>query len=176
MAKQEFLQPKNFKSLFFMEEIAKKALLKAENLCSRGEKCKHDVIQKLFDWKVPSEFHEQIIEKLVENNFLNEERFVSAFINDKLKFQKWGRKKIEYALSQKHISSALYQQFFENHNLEEYSERLLALLQKKVSQIKAKDKNEAKQKLINFALSKGYEYAVIAKLLNEVIKTWEKEK
>ena len=88
------------------------ALSKLMQICSRQEKCKSDIRQKLRTWNIFDKPAETIIETLENENFINEERFATAFAKDKYRFNKWGKLKIKFQLSSKkitdsHISIAL---------------------------------------------------------------------
>ena len=69
--------------------------------CSKAEHCIDDVRQKLWTWKVPTEEHDDIINTLIDNNFINEQRYAEAFVKDKFRFNHWGRIKISLMLRAK---------------------------------------------------------------------------
>ena len=83
----------------------KVALTKAQNLCATQEKCISDIRKKLFDWKLPSTEHDSVINTLLEDKFIDEQRYALFYTKDKFNYNKWGKIKIEYALKQKNISS-----------------------------------------------------------------------
>ena len=77
---------------------------KVEALCAYQEKCQFDIDKKLFDWGFNQEERDQLISHLISYNFINEERFASAFTSGKFKIKKWGRIKIKSHLKAKNIS------------------------------------------------------------------------
>ena len=79
------------------------ALNKAAAYCTPCERCTHEVVAKLKAWGVTEEAQQRIIERLKSENFINEERYSRAFVNDKLRFNQWGRIKIQAALREKQI-------------------------------------------------------------------------
>jgi regulatory protein len=108
----------------------KSLLKKASNYCARREACQFDVFHKLCDdWGADYTTANQVLAELVSLNFINEERFAKAFVNDKLKFRSWGPRKLEHALKAKKISN--------------YS------IQKALGQIIKSDQNDIIQKLID---------------------------
>jgi len=81
----------------------KEALSKAQNLCSGQEKCIFDIRKKLFDWKLPNTDHDTVMNLLLTDKFIDEQRYALFFAKDKFNFNKWGKIKIEYTLKQKNI-------------------------------------------------------------------------
>ena len=79
------------------------ALKKAQEYCAKEEKCRADVNRKLREWGADSENYEKIIEALVNDDFINEQRYAQFFAHDKFKFNKWGKIKIAYELRLKKI-------------------------------------------------------------------------
>jgi regulatory protein len=144
------------------------ALHKAAALCSTGEKCEYDIREKLQSWGVSSEDEDKIIERLVEEKFLDENRFAQSFAKDKFRFNKWGKIKIAYALRQKQISSLVIQEALENIEDEEYMNLLIDILKAKQKSTKFKDENDRQQKLFRFAQSRGFEGDLIFKVIRSL--------
>jgi len=147
----------------------KDALKKAQNICSRREKCKYDIEQKLKEWGVSEDNMEKIIESLVKEKFIDEKRYVSSFVNDKFKFNKWGKIKIKYQLRLKGISEIQIDQALEQIPENKYKELLKDLLQKKSKSIKNHNKQEKYQKLVSFAYNRGFSFEDSKDLVNEMI-------
>lgn len=142
------------------------ALARLQNLCSRSEKCVYDVKLKLQQWGVEPNESDKIIRSLQESNFLNEERYVRAYIKEKLNFAKWGRQKILRALKAKRVSPALISETLAELDDDKYQDDLLELLKKKNRSIKDESEYSRKAKLLRFALSRGYEYELAYELLS----------
>ena len=132
------------------------ALHKAASYCSLADRCMDDVRKKLTGWEIDLPAQNRIIQRLVQEKFIDEERFCKAFINDKLKFNKWGTNKIKYELRKKNISDSLIQSVFEHINPQENRERLLQLLTAKKKTVKGKNEFEIQQKLMRFAAGRGF--------------------
>jgi regulatory protein len=136
---------------------AKKALVKAQNLCASQEKCKSDIRKKLYDWNIKPDDIENIIDQLTESKFIDETRYAEYFVRDKFRFNKWGRIKIEFALKQKQIPQEIIRKALSEINETEYCESLKNELIKKHKSIKDTEPYKIKEKLLRFAQSRGYE-------------------
>ncbi len=144
----------------------KDAIYKAQSLCSRSEKCSFDVIKKLYDWKADRDDFDEIIESLIDDNYIDEERYAIAFAKDKFKFNKWGKIKITYVLRQKNIPSDFINNAIGNISDKDYYQTILNELEKKLKSIN--DTDSKKIKLIRFASGKGYESDIIFKALKDI--------
>lgn len=145
-----------------MEEF----FLKASYCCSLSEHCVKKVREKLVQWETPKEFIDPIIEKLLEQDYINEERFSRAFVKDKFRFNHWGRIKIQTHLRTLEISSENIAKAMEEINEQEYAEILDEIVKKKQKTIKKGTDLEVRAKLLRHALSRGFEYDLIASKLN----------
>jgi regulatory protein len=141
------------------------AVHRAAAYCTLSEKCVFDVSEKLASWGISADESEKIIAYLITENFLNEERFTRAFVNDKFRFNKWGKIKIAYALRAKNISSEMIQSALENIDENEYLDTLSDLLKAKTRGLKYKDEYDKRAKLFRFAQNRGFESGAIQKCL-----------
>ncbi len=156
-----------------IKELSKeKGLAKAQAICAKSEKCKADIRQKLYDWKVNPEHHISILESLVKDRFIDEERYVGFFVRDKFKLNKWGKVKIEFTLRNKQILNELIQTHLEKIDANDYYESCKNLIIKKMKTLKEEDSRKVKEKLLRFAHGSGYEaslvISIVDKLVNEV--------
>jgi len=108
------------------------ALAKAQNICASQEKCKADIRKKLYDWKIQAIEIEKILNKLIKDKFIDENRYTSFYVRDKYKLNKWGRIKIEFSLKQKQIEQRIITNALEEINNEEYKEIFRTELKKKL--------------------------------------------
>jgi regulatory protein len=132
------------------------ALTRLMELCSKQEKSIAEIKKKLASWGLESG-SEKIIEELRKNNFINEERFTHAFINDKLKFNKWGKIKIGFLLQQHQIGEAVIQKKLGEIDENEYFFMISAELKKKHLSLKKLSGYPLKAKLYAFGQQRGYE-------------------
>ena len=133
------------------------ALNRMAAYCSAAEHCKAEVNKKLQKWGLPYEVINRIIDRLVVEKFIDEERYCRAFVNDKFRFAKWGKMKIAQGLSMKKIPSDVAWRHLNEIDEEEYLSILRDLLASKRKSIHAKDDYELNGKLMRFAVSRGFE-------------------
>ncbi len=138
------------------------AQLKAESYCVYQERAQQEVRDKLYSWGL----HENILANLIADNFLNEERFAIAYCNGKLRMKGWGKVKIKQALKAKRVSEQLIKIAFKQIDLDEYEQILNHIIDKKLREISGKDRYAVKNKVYQFALSRGFESDLIFSILN----------
>ena len=135
------------------------ALSKAAAYCARGEHCVADIREKLRQWGVEENDAGNIVEKLSNQGFINENRYARAYISDKYRFAKWGRVKIEQGLRLKQIPSSVFKPLMDEViDIEEYQQILRELLAQKMKYLKGEDDYQFKAKLMRFALQRGFTY------------------
>ena len=149
-----------------IEEI----ILSIEMICSKQEKCKSEIREKLKKWELPNEKIEDILSLLEKENFINEIRYTEFYIKDKLKFNKWGKIKLKYYLKQKQIPKDIIQDGLDNIDEIEYFKILKSEIEKKLKLLTSK--NQRKDKLVRYAQSKGFEPELIFSIVNEKIKNY----
>lgn len=145
-----------------------KAFLQMARICSRKEYSPFDISQRLHRLGFADEVIEQIIIKLKNENYINEERFVRSFVNDKLRFNGWGVKKIEMHLRYKQLSQSVIDEVFSEYSHEELNSALQSILERKWKQVKGESKYEKKGKLIKYALGKGFKMDDIISCVNRL--------
>lgn len=155
------LRPKIEKNIDFEQ-----AYSKAAALCSRAEKCKHEIRQKLIQWKLDSGEITGVLEKLEQENFINETRFAEAYVNDKIKFNYWGKTKIIYMLKSLKINQQDISNAISKIDNNEYLLLAKNLIQEKSRLFKDENEFKNKQKIVNYMVSKGFETEIVFKLLN----------
>ncbi len=144
-------------------------LNKLRMLCSKKEMCKSEVMIKLSKSHLSQVEKDSIVEALVKEKFIDEKRYVQAFIHDKLKFNGWGKQKIKYALLHKNISESLFEEIWKTTvDNEIYLEKLIKQANTKLKTIKATDEYERKRKLVNFLLQRGVDYETIEKIWSRI--------
>ncbi len=146
------------------------ALLKLTSLCTQSEHCAQEMLDKMKKWELTEEAVARNMQFLTEKKFVDDERFARFFINDKVKFNKWGRRKVEQALWQKRIPKSISDPIFDEMEDSMYLDTLLPLMKSKYKTIKAKNDYERSMKLIRFALGRGFGMDVIRKCI-DLMKT-----
>lgn len=146
-----------------MDEV-KKWLTQMQRWCSVKEYCKQDILKKLNKSNLNQEEKIKIIDELIKHNFINELRYVKAFIHDKLYLSKWGITKIKYALKQKEINPELYQNILQEIEEEKYIQSFFPVAKAKWKSLKETDPYLRKQKLIRYLMGRGVEYDIAEKI------------
>lgn len=141
---------------------------KAAFLCSRSEKCTAEIQEKLKLWGLSGDESEPVIKKLIDEKYIDDERYARAYVKDKFRFNHWGKQKIAYQLRAKNISPEIQEIAFGEIEDEGYSDELRKLLTDKEKSIRAKDKFDKRNKLMRFALGRGFESREIYKILKEM--------
>lgn len=149
-----------------MEITEEKARASLAALCSKGEHCTGELTEKMRKWNIPEEARLRIIDYLVRHRFIDDSRFCRAFINDKVKYDKWGRHKIEQALWMKHISSDISRPILDAVPDEDYLQVLRPMLKAKWRTIKAATDYERSMKLIKYAMGRGFEIRLIRQCID----------
>lgn len=145
------------------------ALSKVQFICSKQEKCCSEIRKKLKDWQISADEQEEIIDSLIDDKFIDENRYTKFYVRDKFRFNRWGRIKIHYHLKQKQIPEKIIQEAMEQIPEEEYRQILLELIQSKQKSLKDEDKYQLKSKLYRFAQSRGYESDLTLKQIDLVL-------
>lgn len=146
----------------------KEALSLITGYCSREERCSADVISKLKAYNLPQTVIDDILEFLIKEKYLNDLRYANAFVNDKFRFNKWGRIKIGYMLKQKHIAEDTIESALDIIDNEAYIELLSGELAKKKRTLKNLSDYELNGKLYQFAAGRGFESDEIKKALKQL--------
>ena len=142
------------------------ALNKAAAYCTLCERCTSEVSNKLTAWGIAPAGQQNIIERLPSEGFIDEERYCRAFVNDKLRFNHWGRIKIIAALRDKRLPAEHINAAIELIDEEEYMSVLRDVIAAKQKELKGNDDYAARQKIVRFAASRGFEPTKILKIVN----------
>ncbi len=148
-----------------MTDLVKEAVRKAAMFCAYQERTQQEVRDRLKEWGVWGDDAEEVIAALIEQNYLNEERFAKSFAGGKFRVKSWGRRKIKQHLQQRGISGYNLEQAMKEIAPDDYRETLAGLLDKKRQSIRDDNPLVVKQKLVRYALSKGYESDLIFSVL-----------
>lgn len=144
-----------------MTEYLKDALRKAASFCAYQERTQQEVRKRLDAWDIYGEDAEEIIAELITQGYLSEERFATAFAGGKFRIKGWGKRKITQELAQRGITGYNLNKALADIKPEDYRSKLTDLLDKKRRQVRDDNPLIVKQKLARYALSKGYEPALI---------------
>lgn len=142
------------------------ALRRLAALCSQAEHCSHEMTEKMTKWELTEEEQARVMERLTRERFIDDERFARAFALDKIRYNKWGRRKVEQALWTKRIDRDVRQRVLDEIAESEYLAVLRPLLKSKRRSIRAADERELNMKLARFALGRGFDFKLIRQCLD----------
>ena len=143
------------------------ALPKIKLYCAYQERCHAEVKEKLYSFGLYKNEVEQLMAQLIEENYLNEERFAIQYAGGKFRMNQWGRVKIKYALRQKQVSEYSIKKGLKEIGESDYKKTLQKLAEQKLKTLK----NESnvfrkKKKLQDYLLQKGYEGELVREVVN----------
>ena len=141
---------------------------KLEYYCAYQERCYKEVEEKLYSFKISPSEKEQILIYLIENNFINEERFAQSFVRGKHNYKFWGKIRIVNELKFRNISSKIIEIALKEIPETTYLENFHSLAEKNWKAITAPKGQKRSKKFVDFLLRKGYEANLIYEKLNEL--------
>ena len=144
------------------------ALKKIKHYCAYQERCHSEVKEKLYSFGLYKQQVENILSKLIEDNYLNEERFAIAFAGGKFRMKHWGRKKIEYELRQKQVSTFCIKLALKAIDEKDYHSSLLKLATAKWNSVSDEVVYSRVAKTYAYLLQKGYESSLIQQQLKQI--------
>ncbi len=148
------------------DQNIKQAYSKMAQLCSRSEQCSADIRKKILSYEIVDEIVDEIIDKLIEEKFIDDERYVKAYVKDKFKFNKWGRIKMRHYLHAKGLSDEVIKRGLDTIDEEKYKDVLVKTMKAKAKTIKKKNKFEKMGQIIRFTQSRGFEPELIHRYMN----------
>ena len=143
-------------------------LNKAATYASRCEHCESEVREKLLIWGGTSEETDEIIAYLIEERYIDNQRYANSYAKDKFRFNHWGKYKISIMLRSKDIDSEIIEEALGQIDEEEYLEKLQQILRDKLRSLKYLSEYEKKGKLFKFAQSRGFESGAISKVIDSI--------
>ena len=144
----------------------KEAYLTLAALCAQAEHCQWEMLEKMRRWEVPEEAQARVMQRLVKERYVDDERYARAFVKDKIRYNKWGRRKVDQALWQKHIDEDIRKRVLDEVDDDEYLSVLRPLLKQKRKSTKANSDYELNQKLMRFALGRGFTFDIIRQCID----------
>lgn len=146
------------------------AMNRAAALCSRSEQAPSDIRKKLLKWGLNPEEANRVLEQLVSQGFIDEQRYARAFVNDRFAFNGWGRVKIAHQLRLKGIPSEIISEAMNLIDEEKYRERLIGLLRAKWRAVSDREPRAAWAAMMRFAASRGFEAGIAGECVKKVTR------
>ena len=148
------------------EMTEQEAFLQLAALCAQAEHCEQEMRDKLKRWGVDESAQDRIIQRLIRERYIDNERYARAFVKDKIRYNKWGRRKVQQALWLKRIDKDIQQRVLDEIDEKEYLDVLRPLLRQKRKTTKAESDYELNRKLVRFALGRGFTFDIIRQCLD----------
>ena len=143
---------------------------RAAALCARSEQAPGDIREKLVKWGLTPGEAGQVLARLIEQGYIDERRYARAFVNDRFRFNGWGRIKIAHQLRLKGISSDLIDEAMTVIDEEQYRERILELLRAKWRDVSNREPRAAWAAMMRFAASRGFEAGIAGECVKQVTR------
>ena len=148
---------------------SKEAYSKAAFICSKAEKCSPDIRKKIVSWGLEKYDAEALVDKLKDENYIDDARYCKAYFREKFRINKWGKIKISYYLKQKGISDQYIQVGKNEIEDEKYIQALLKVMKDKAKIIKSTNRFEKMGKIIRFTQNRGFEPELIHRHINSIL-------
>lgn len=148
------------------EMTEQEAYLQLAALCAQAEHCQQEMRDKMKRWEIDETVQNRIIARLVKERYIDDERYARAFVKDKIRYNKWGRRKVQQALWQKRIDDDIQHRVLDEIDEKEYLDVLRPLLKQKCKSTQADSDYELNQKLVRFALGRGFTFDIIRQCLD----------
>lgn len=150
------------------------ALDKLMSYCSKMERSEFDVRQKMYMWGIVDKDAQKIVDKLVEEKFIDCSRYIYSFIRGKFYYNKWGRVKIRYNLSLRGFKDDVIDEAFDSFfDTVDYEQMIFDQLRRKNQSLKIDDEYQRKCKLIQFGQSRGYETEISLSCVDRIVESKE---
>ncbi len=137
------------------------AIERLKNYCALQDRCQSEVLQKMKNWGLQEASQEHILEMLITQQYIDEERFSISFCRGKFRIKKWGKNKIKHALEKKHISHICIKKGLDEIDEAEYIKIIESLVEKQNMKITDKNLFTRKNKIARFLIQKGFENQLV---------------
>lgn len=149
------------------------ALVALMRQCAKAEKCSHDALGSMRRWGLSEEDARGVLERLERERFIDDGRYASAYVREKMRFSGWGARKIAAALRAKRIDAALIEEALGQLTPEDDTSRLESVLSKKAQTTSYKNLYDLKGKLVRFGLSRGFDLEDVLEVTERVLRARE---
>ena len=148
------------------EMTEQEAYLRLTALCAQAEHCQQEMRDKMKRWELDEMAQNRVVARLIKERYIDDERYARAFVKDKILYNKWGRRKIQQGLWMKRIDDDIQQRVLDEIDDEDYLNVLKPLLKQKRKNTKAESDYELNQKLVRYALGRGFTFDIIRQCLD----------
>ena len=140
---------------------------KIQSYCIYQDRCEKEVKKKLYTFNVEKDLQLKIINYLIDNDYLNEERFTKLFIQGKLRIKKWGKMKLKFELKSRGVENSMIDKYINDISDDEYTAYFNEFSSNKIKFLKG-TKDQKKRSFINYFTYRGWENYLIYQKLKEI--------
>ena len=144
----------------------KEALLRLSALCVRGEHCSYEMEEKMRRWGMDAEAQARVLDALRRGKFVDDERYARAFVSDKIRYNKWGRRKVEQGLWAKRIDGEVRRRVLDEVPDADYLAVLRPLLKARARSARGADPAALNRSLVRYALGRGFDYRLVRQCID----------
>lgn len=141
------------------------ALARLEALCSRSEQSTFDVKARMRRWHIAPENIEKIVRRLRKNRYIDDARFASAFVNDKVRLSRWGIVKVRLQLAARKIDSNSIEDAIAEIDSDEYEQIALDVIRQRIRLLSLTDSPENRRKIYRYGIGRGFETSIMARMV-----------
>lgn len=167
MCREQLITPKNRER---KPKSAQQALQSLMRLCARSEKSSGDALRLMQQWQVPHTERQGVLERLVEERFIDDGRYAEAYVREKSRLSGWGARKIAMQLRQKGVSQAIIDDALRQLDSNVELPRLVDKLRRKIRTTKYTSDYELRGKLMRYALSLGFDYDIVQRAVEDSLE------
>ena len=152
------------------DKTPQQALTSLMRLCARSERSSGDALRLMRGWGVEETEARKVLARLLNDGFIDDSRYAGAFVRDKIRFGGWGVRKIATALRAKGVAREIIDEALSEVDGDDMRERLITILRRRLPSIKAKSAFELRDKLLRYAVGRGYDFAIARECIEELVK------
>lgn len=152
-----------------------RALARLEDLCARSEQCTGELTEKLYRWGIGAADRKAIIDSLVNRHFVDDRRFASAYVRDRLMFARWGRRKIAASLIQKRIPRDITDEALDEIDDDTYHDTIKSVMKSRLRSSGPVTTRDDYMKLLRYGIQRGFETDLTAKTIRELMTEREND-
>lgn len=145
---------------------AETAFLRLSGKCALAELCTHDAKRLMTRWELEPQLQAEVIARLIKEKFIDEDRYAHAFVRDKFRYNHWGASRIRMELLRREIDGSTVEDALAEISEDDNLSELRRLIEQKRKSVRAESDYELRGKLIRFAMSRGFSYGDISKVLD----------
>lgn len=152
------------------QRSAEDALSSLMNLCARAERSSGDAMRLMHRWGVAQEERQGVLDKLIEEKFIDDQRYADAYVREKINLSNWGRRKIAEVLGTKGVARGKTEEALLQFDDTMARERIREIIEERIPKTKAKNNYELKGKLMRYGLGRGYEYDEVISAVESLVE------